>query len=219
MKLIKNRFVATFTLSKIFIDPVWYFITFWIARYLADVHGWGLEKIGMYSILPFVAADVGNILGGFFTQFIIKRGVAVPRARKIAVGLFGSIMALALISGPFVITSPTIALVILGTAGFGYSAYLANTMAFPGDVVPQSAVASVYGLASMGSGLGGAIFQSLSGLAVSDLSKTYNYSTAYNAVFVGYGIMALIGIIIVLFFMGPLHKNVELQGLADRETN
>ncbi len=155
-------------------------------------------------------------LGDFFTQFIIKRGVPVPRARKIAVGLFGTIMALALISGPFVITSPTIALVILGIAGFGYSAYLANTMAFPGDVVPQSAVASVYGLASMGSGLGGAIFQSLSGIAVSDLSKTYNYSIAYNAVFVGYGIMALIGLSIVLFFMGPLQKDVELQAFVDR---
>lgn len=217
VKLIKNRFVATFTLSKIFIDPVWYFITFWIARYLADVHGWGLEKIGLYSILPFVAADLGNILGGLFTQLLIKRGVPVPRARKIAVGLFGSIMALALISGPLVITSPTIALVILGTAGFGYSAYLANSMAFPGDVVPQSAVASVYGLASMGSGLGGAIFQSLSGIAVGNLSKSYNYSVAYNAVFVGYGVMALVGISIVLFIMGPLRKNEELQSFVDSE--
>ena len=215
LKLIKNRFVATFTLSKVFTDPVWYFITFWIARYLADVHGWGLSKIGMFAILPFVAADLGNILGGLFTQLIIRKGIAMQRARKIAVGLFGSIMGCSLISGPFVITSPTSALIVLGISGFGYAAYLSNTMAFPADVVPARGVASVYGLASMGAGLGGAIFQSLSGITVKNLSAHYNYSIAYNAVFVGYGISALIGLSIVLFLMGPLRKNVELQEYVD----
>jgi ACS family hexuronate transporter-like MFS transporter len=216
LKLIKNRFVATFTLSKVFTDPVWYFITFWIARYLVDVHHWGLAKIGLFAILPFIAADLGNILGGLFTQLIIKKGIAVPKARKISVGIFGSLMAFSLISAPFVITTPTTALVVLGIAGFGYAAYVSNSMAFPADVVPQSGVASVYGLASVGAGLGGAIFQSLSGIAVKNLSASYNYSIAYNAVFVGYGILALIGLSIVMFFMGPLHKNMILQEYVDR---
>jgi ACS family hexuronate transporter-like MFS transporter len=217
LKLIKTRFVATFTLSKVFTDPVWYFITFWIARYLADVHGWGLDKIGLYAILPFVAADLGNILGGLFTQLIIKKGIAVPKARKISVGIFGSLMAFSLISGPFIISSPISALIILGISGFGYAAYLSNSMAFPADVVPQSGVASVYGLASVGAGLGGAIFQSLSGIVVKNVSTNYNYSIAYNAVFMGYGILALAGISIVLFFMGPLKKNMELQEHVDSE--
>ena len=124
-------------------------------------------------------------------------------------------MAFSLISAPFVITSPTIALIVLGVAGFGYAAYLSNTLAFPADVVPHSGVASVYGLASVGAGLGGAIFQSLSGIAVKNLSANYNYSIAYNTVFVGYGILALVGLTILLFLMGPLHKNVELQEYVD----
>jgi ACS family hexuronate transporter-like MFS transporter len=216
LKLIKNHFVASFTLSKVFTDPVWYFITFWIGRYLVDVHGWGLAKIGLFAILPFLAADLGNILGGLFTQLIIRKGVSVPKARKISVSIFGLLMALSLISAPFVITSPTIALIVLGVAGFGYAAYLSNTMAFPADVVPQSAVASVYGLASVGAGLGGAIFQSLSGVAVKNLSTKYNYSIAYNTVFVGYGVLALIGLSMVLFVMGPLNKDIALQEYVDR---
>jgi len=80
-------------------------------------------------------------------------------------------------------------------------------MAFPGDVVPQSATASVWGIASVGAGLGGVIFQSLSGLTVKNLSVTYNYTVAYNTVFTGYGISALIGVVIVLFVMGPLVRN------------
>lgn len=217
LKLVKTRFVSWFILSKVFMDPIWYFITFWIGRYLVDVHGWGLEKIGWFVMLPFIVADLGNILGGLFTQFIIKRGTPIPKARKISVGIFGAIMAISLILGPFLIVSPASALIVLSLAGFGYAAYSSNTMAFPGDVVPQSATASVWGLASVGSGFGGMVFQSLSGVTVKNLSTTYNYAVAYNVVFVGYGIMALIGLSIVLFLIGPLVKNKDLHEYVAKE--
>jgi len=213
-ELLKNRFVLTLTLSKLFMDPVWYFISFWIGRYLVDVHGWQLAKIGIYAMIPFIAADAGNILGGLFTQLIIKKGVPIHKARKIAVGLFGSLAAGSLISGPFIIHNPIIALVILAVAGFGYAAYTSNTMAFPADVVPQDATASVWGLASVGSGLGGALFQSISGITVSRLSGAYNYSVAYNVVFIGYGILALLGLFVVLFLMGPLVKDKKLSAFS-----
>jgi len=217
VKLLKNKFVLSLTLSKVFIDPVWYFITFWIGRYLADSYSWDLAKIGWFAMFPFIIADFGNILGGLFTQFIIKRGVPVPKARKIGAGFFGSIMAFSLILGPFLITGPYSALVVLALAGFGYASCSANMLAFPADVVPLSATASVWGVASVGSGLGGAIFQSLSGVTVKNLSAKFNYSTAYNVVFVGYGLLALTGISILLFMTGPLVRNKELQEYVEQE--
>ena len=216
LKLIKTRFVSMFTISKVVMDPIWYFITFWIGRYLVDVHGWGLEKIGWFAIIPFLVADLGNILGGLFTQVIIKKGVAIPRARKIAVAIFGLLMALSLIAGPIIITTPVSAIVILSMASFGYAAYTANTMAFPGDVVPASATASVWGVASVGAGFGGMLFQSLSGITVKNLSETYNYAVAYNTVFIGYGVLALVGLSIVLFLMGPLVRNADLQAYVEK---
>lgn len=210
LKLMKSRFVWSLTLSKVFMDPVWYFITFWIGRYLADVHRWDLATIGWFAAIPFIVADLGNILGGLFTQFIIRKGVPIHNARKIAVGLFGSIMALSLISGPLVIVTPASALTVLAVAGFGYAAYTANTMAFPADVVPHNATASVWGVASVGAGMGGAIFQALSGLAVKNISASSGYSAAYNTVFLGYGLLALIGLSIILFVMGPLIKDEKL---------
>jgi len=165
-------------------------------------------------MIPFIVADLGNVLGGLFTQFIIRNGTPVPKARKIAVGIFGSLMGFSLIMGPFVIESPATALVILSLAGFGYAAYTANSMAFPGDVVPQSATASVWGIASVGSGLGGAIFQSLSGVTIHNLSNAYNYTLAYDTVFIGYGVLALIGLSIIMFGIGPLVKNPALESYA-----
>ena len=180
LKLLKTRFVFSFTAAKFFIDPIWYFITFWIGRYLADVYDWDLARIGLYAMFPFIVADFGNILGGYFTTFIIKKGVAVPKARKIAVGIFGSLMALSLILGPFMIQGPLTGLTVLAIAGFGYASFSANAIAFTPDVVPGNATASVYGIASVGAGLGGAFFQSVSGIAVKNLSAIFNYRVAYR---------------------------------------
>lgn len=210
VKLLKTRFVRMFILSKIFLEPIWYFVTFWLGRYLVDVHHWSLKQIGWYAILPFIIADIGNIVGGYFTQFIIKRGVPIPKARKIAVGISGAIMGLALLAGPFVITSPMSALIVFGIAGFGYTSYTANALAFPADVVPKSAAASAWGLACIGNGIGGAIFQSVSGITLVAFSVSHSYTYAYNILFIGFGVSALIGVLILLFGMGPLVKNEEL---------
>jgi ACS family hexuronate transporter-like MFS transporter len=210
-RLLGHRFVVWFTASKFFMDSIWYFITFWIGRYLADVYSWDLARIGLYAMFPFLVADLGNVLGGLFTQLVIRLGVPVPRARKLAVSLFALTMAGALLSGPLVIHGPLSALAVLAIAGFGWAAYTANTLAFPADVVPQRATATVWGLASVGAGLGGAFFQQASGVAIAHLRTTVGVSAAYHAVFVAYGLVALAGLAIVLFPMGPLLRDEALQ--------
>lgn len=215
LRLFKTRFVSMFTLSKMFMDPVWYFITFWIGRYLVDVHSWDLKKIGPYAMIPFIIADVGNIVGGYFTQYIIKKGVPIPKARKVAVAISGIIMAVPLLLAPFIINTPMTALILFGVSGFGYTSYTANSLAFPADVVPQNAAASTWGLACVGTGLGGAIFQSLSGVTLKSVSASQNYEIAYNYLFIGFGTIAIIGLLIMLFLMGPLEKDKELQKYAE----
>jgi len=214
LKLLRTRFVSSFLLAKIFLEPVWYFVTFWLGRYLVDVFHWDLKKIGLYAVLPFLIADIGNIAGGYFTQYIIRRGMPVPRARKLALVLSGGIMAASLLAGPFLIHSALTALILFGLAGFGYTSYTANGLALPADVVPKNAAASAWGIACIGNGLGGAIFQSASGVTLKSLSATHGYAMAYNTLFIGFGIAALIGTAIFLFAMGPITKDEALQRYA-----
>ena len=141
----------------------------------------------------------------------------VHKARKLSVTIFGLLTAASLILGPLIIHTPTVALIVLAIAGFGYASYTANTMAFPADVVPQNAIASVWGLASVGAGLGGAVFQSVSGVTVKNLSESYNYSVAYNSVFIGYGVLALLALGVVVFLMGPLIKDKKLEAFVLQE--
>jgi ACS family hexuronate transporter-like MFS transporter len=213
--LLKNKFVSRLLLAKIFIEPVWYFVTFWIGRYLADVHHWELKQIGWYAMIPFIMADAGNIIGGYFTQFIIKRGMPIPKARRLALGISGALMAFPLLLAPVVVTTPMSGLIVFGLSGFGYTSYTANALALTADVVPKSAAASAWGLACIGNGIGGAIFQSLSGITLKSFSTTAGYTVAYNILFLGFGIMVLIGIMILLFLSGSFAKNSELYAYAE----
>lgn len=211
MKLLKSKFVSRLLMAKIFIEPVWYFVTFWIGRYLADVHHWDLKKIGWFAIIPFLLADLGNILGGYFTQFIIKKGVSIPSARRIALIISGVFMCVPLLLAPLVVTTPMSGLIVFGLSGFGYTSYTANVLALTADVVPKHVAASAWGLACIGNGIGGAIFQSLSGITLKTFSVSLGYVAAYNLLFLGFGILVVIGMIILLFFAGPYQEDKKLS--------
>ena len=216
LRLFKTRFVSMFALSKFFLDPVWYFVTFWIGRYLVDVHHLTLTQIGFYAILPFIIADLGNLVGGYFTQVIIKGGMPIHKARKLAVCLSATIMAVPLLLAPFVISSPLSALIVFGITGFGYTSYTANSLACPADIVPASATATVWGLGCIGTGLGGALFNFLSGRSLSVVTnKVHDYTVAYNTLFLGYGVLAVIGLLVVWFLMGKFVKNEALHAYVE----
>src|ERR1039458_7286305 len=51
-QLFRTRFVLSFTLSKIFMDPVWYFYTFWFPEYLKHARHFDMAAIGKYAWIP-----------------------------------------------------------------------------------------------------------------------------------------------------------------------
>jgi len=200
-RLLKTRFVAFFTLSKIFVDPVWYFYIFWFPKYLSTVHHFTLLQIGKIAWIPFLTADIGNLAGGLLTQLLIRGGTPIPVARRISVAIFALLMTAAI---PAVLVQHVwLAIALVSTATFGYTGYLANTLAFPADVFPKSMVASIWGLASMGSGFGGMIFSWLSGRIID--------RHGYTPIFIAYGIMPLLAGAIVLFLIGPLEPDARFQ--------
>lgn len=200
-RLMRTRFLATLTLSKVFLDPVWYFYIFWFPQYLKSVRGFDLAEIGMTAWIPFLTADLGNIVGGWVTGRLIRNGMPTSRARKTVFGFFALLMMSAI---PAVLASNSwLSIALISIATFGYTGCNSNAIAFPPDVVPKSMVATVWGLASMGSGFGGMIFSWLSGRLIDEYG--------YGPVFIAYGIMPLIAAALVLFVMGPLKPLPEFQ--------
>lgn len=193
-QLIRTRFLLVFTLSKIAMDPVWYFYIFWIPKWLHSEFGFSLADIGRTAWIPFLTADLGNLAGGFVTGRLIRRGVPVPVARKAGAAMFGFLMTAAI---PAILAdTPAQAIAWVSVATFGYTGYTANTLAFPAEVFPSGAVGSIWGLASTGSGFGGMFFASLSGWLIE--------RHGYLPVFIGYGVLPLVGLALILFGLGPL---------------
>jgi ACS family hexuronate transporter-like MFS transporter len=204
-KLLGTRFVLFFTLSKVFMDPVWYFFVFWFPKYLAEVHHFSLKEIGWKGWIPYFTAALGNIAGGLLTSRLLRAGITTSVARKVSTSLFAALM---LCTIPAILTtSAPLAIGLIALTTFGYTGYTANTLAFPADVFPRQAVASVWGLASMGSGFGGMLFMALSGWLIGRFG--------YTPVFLGYGVMPLVALFCILFLIGPLRADARFQTPQD----
>jgi ACS family hexuronate transporter-like MFS transporter len=180
--LLRSRFLWQFTLSKVFSDPVWYFYIFWFPQYLRVAHSFSLKEIGETAWIPFFTATLGNLAGGAVFSGLLRTGAGPATARRVAILIFSALMVPAVFVGQIGSAAQCIALI--STATFGYCGALANLLAVPGDVFPKGAVASIWGFASMGAGIGGMIFSLVTGWLVDHYS--------FRPVFVLFGVIPLV---------------------------
>ena len=195
-ELLRSRFVIALTISKIFLDPVWYFYTFWFPEYLKHGRNFDMAAIGKYSWIPFMVAGIGNYAGGWLSAYLLKLGWSVTSARKTGVTFFAVLMMSAIPA--VLVDSAWVSMALVSVAMMGYTGALANMLAMPADVFPKTAVGSIWGLASLGSGFGGMLFSLLTGWAVDHYS--------YTPVFIGFGLLPLICAAILWSQLGPLEK-------------
>jgi ACS family hexuronate transporter-like MFS transporter len=138
-------------IGKALTDPVWFFITDWLAIYLVS-RGFALEDSLLAFWVPFVAADLGNFAGGGASSALIRRGWRVISARQ-AVIVTGTLMMLLLIPAIYVTRLPAIA-ACLAVATFGYAALSTMILNLPADIYPPTSVASVSGMSGTAAGIG-----------------------------------------------------------------
>ena len=193
-QLFLTRFVWSFTLAKVFLDPVWYFYIFWFPTYLKQARHFDMASIGRYAWIPFMVAGLGNLLGGWLGGALLRRNIPTTIALKSAVTIFALLMLAAI---PAVLTSSTsVSIGLVSVAMLGYTGVTANMLAFPADVFPKGVVATIWGLAGLGSGVGGMVFALLTGWLVDRYS--------YIPVFIEFGSLPLIALAIIWFVLGPL---------------
>ena len=171
--LLRSKFLWQFTLSKVFSDPVWYFYTFWFPQYLKVTHHFSLVQIGEVAWIPFFTAAIGNLAGGAVFSALLRWRRSAARARRVAVLIFSALMAAVVVIVEMQTATECVALISIAT--FGYSGALANLLAIPGDAFPKGTLASVWGLASTGSGFGGMVFALITGWLV----DRYSFQSAF----------------------------------------
>jgi MFS transporter, ACS family, hexuronate transporter len=194
LQLFRLRFVWSFTLSKVFLDPAWYFYVFWFPEYLKQVHKFNLSAIGKYAWIPYFVGALGNLFGGLLSAALLRRGIPTAKARKLAYTMFSVLMLSAIIAA--LTTSPWIATACIAISMAGYTGANVTSLALTADAFPKESVASVWGFASMGAGFGGMLFTLIAGWLIQHYS--------YTPVFIGFGIIPLISTAILWVLTGPL---------------
>lgn len=171
-------------LMRTFGGPVTHFYWYWLPEYLKRERGMTMEMIGAAAFLPFLSGGVGNIGGGWFSSWLIRRGWTVDAARRTA---FSGASALAL-TAVLVPACPTAgaALFLICVASTGINALAANLMGLMTDLFPRHSLARVSGLTGFGDSGMSMVVMYLTGVVVDRFS--------YAPVFAGAGLFPLISL-------------------------
>ncbi|MBV8048481.1 MAG: MFS transporter [Paludibacterium sp.] len=183
-------------------EPAWQTFNFWIPLYMMTVHHMNLKQIAIFAWMPFLAADMGCIVGGYLPAFYLKYfKVDLITSRKLVVVMGGLMMIgpglLGLVSSPYV----AIALFCLG--GFAHQSLSGALITLSSDVFGKKEVATANGLTGMSAWLGATIFTLISGA----LLKT----VGYGPLFVCLAAFDVIGAIVVwnVLLTRPAHLGVN----------
>lgn len=170
LALLRYRQTWAIVLGRALVDPVWWLYILWLPEYLNKTHGFSLMQIGLYVWIPYAAADLGSLTGGFISGLLIRRGWSVDRARKSVMIPAAALMTAGIPAARM--DSPLAALGLIGVVVFGFMAWVANLQTMPSDIFPNRAVGSVAGLAGTGSGLSTMICTMAIGWTVDHFSYT-----------------------------------------------
>jgi len=183
-------------IAKSFTDPVFFFIAEWLAIYLKTK---GIEPtnnlIGLW--IPFIGADLGSFFAGWFSGYLIRRGMSLGWARKVPV-LYGGIGMTLLIFTIFT-TNIYVITLLFAIVTFTYAGFtiVANTL--PSDLFHSGSVASVSGLGGTGTGIGTIIAFKLVGHFSDARQATGTH--AFDPIVIALGIIPFIGMILTLLLV------------------
>lgn len=182
--------------AKFLSDAAWYFYLFWLPKYLYDARGFNVKAVGAFAWIPYAAAGIGCLLGGWFSSELIRQHFSVGIARKVALGLSAAVM-------PSVIFVPYVpvawAIGIFSLAYFGQQSWSTLVMVLPTDLFPSSVVGSVAGLVGFGGAMGGILFGEIVGYLL-------DHGFGYRVVFSLAGTLHLIAFLVILLVVPEIPR-------------
>lgn len=123
--LISNRMMIGVYLGQFCLTTItWFFLT-WFPTYLIQAKGMSMLKVGFVAAIPPLAGFAGGMIGGLWSDWLIRRGNSLTFARKlpIVLGLFFSSTIIAanyVSSDVFVIAVMSLAFFSKGVGNLGW---------------------------------------------------------------------------------------------------
>jgi ACS family hexuronate transporter-like MFS transporter len=198
--ILRIRKAQGFILAKFMTDPIWWFFIFWLPSYLKTERGFTLKMIGYFAWIPFLAADIGSVFGGWLSSFLIKRGWTVNRARKTAMAVCAFMMP----AGIVAVFTPNVwvALALISVAASAHQGWSANVFTLSSDLFAKKDVGAVVGLGGSGGAIGGMILSLTAGYIL-------QFFGTYVPLFIIAGIMHPLAFLLIQFVFIPVIEPVR----------
>jgi ACS family hexuronate transporter-like MFS transporter len=188
------RNLQTLVFAKFMSDSAWFFLLFWLPKYLYDVRGFDIKQVSYFAWIPYAASGIGSALGGRLSSRMLRSGRSLDFSRKLVLGVNAAMM-------PAVMLVPLVpvryALLLFSIAFFSQQSWSGIIMTIPADVFPLSAVGTVSGLVGFGGSIGGALFGLIAGAL---LGRGFSYATLFMMV----GSFHIIGFLALIFLGGRI---------------
>lgn len=194
-EIVTTRKFWVIAIPRFLAEPAWQTFSFFIPLYLASERGMDLKQIAIFAWLPFLAADMGGILGGYLSPFLVKR----LRMSLIGSRVAGVSLAAVLMIAPGCIglaVSPYAAIVLFCIGGFAHQmiSVLINTLS--ADVFTPEEVGTANGFVGQAGWLGGLIFT----LIIGQLADKIGYAPLFAAL----SVFDLIGAVVLILSIKTL---------------
>lgn len=188
---LQYREVWGLMLSRFVSDGAFYFFAAWLPLYLTQERNFDLRQIAFSALLPFLAADLGSLFGGWLGVRLIRRGSSVNASRKWIIWLGALLVPCALPAA--MVESPYLAIGLICVAMFAIQMKASSLFTVPADLFPSRDVATTWGLFGAVGSLGGMLFVAAAGF----VSEHYSYTPIFAAV----GVMHIISALIVMWLI------------------
>ncbi len=185
----------TIAVPRFLAEPAWQTFSFWIPLYFVNIRHFELRQIALFAWMPFLAADLGGLCGGYISPIIARHAnVGLIRARIIGIGIAALLMIAPGCIG--IVASPYVAIVLLCIGGFAHQtlSVLINTLT--ADCYPVQNVGVANGFVSQAGWIGGLLFS----LLIGQLADKIGYTPIFGAL----GVFDLIGAGILFVFIRHL---------------
>ncbi|AXV82038.1 MFS transporter [Ralstonia solanacearum] len=174
-EVVASRRFWAIALPRFFAEPAWQTFSFWIPLYLSSARHMDLKEIALFAWLPFLAADLGGLLGGYLSPFFMR----FFRVPLIWSRVCGVVLGAFLMIGPAcigLVASPYQAIALFCVGGFAHQmiSTLVNTLS--ADVFDPEEVGTASGFAGMAAWIGGLGFS----LMVGALADTVGYGPLFG---------------------------------------
>ncbi|MDR1702370.1 MAG: MFS transporter [Sporomusaceae bacterium] len=198
--LISNRQMIGIYLAQFCVVTItWFFLT-WFPSYLVTAKGMSMLKVGIVASIPAIAGFIGGVLGGTWSDWLLRRGKSLTFARKLPIVL-GLLLSSSIVLCNYV--ESDIAVIAIMSLAFFSKGLGALGWCLVGDTSPKEMV-----------GLSGGIFNFISQLAGIATPLVIGYilqvTNSFELALVYVGTLAFIGAMSYLFIVQDIHR-VELK--------